>query len=409
MPASLQVLPSFGTPSLTATIACNLTGADGSDMGSAAFAVSVTATLWPTFDDAIIVSSNGFSRSIGGYGPRVVNSTDALVEAAAQQYRQRRGLQLRALDGSSASGSVLATATSSPSILLTAMEAVWGGVAIPPNSARPFSLTLFGRTPLILRSSHRSFSSGTNVIVGGIVCNGTLVSDDGSWLAAITPEPTLLCGGAAGCAYESLVVQNPPGIDAAGGLVLGAALACPPFCSGAVSGGVFPLAVLMGNGTRAFVPAAVGATGTAATPIDLSLKATDGVAAAHLAALASSAGLFYSQACSDSGFYTDPSTGACTNVSDPGFSLCAFGAGESCRLCPGGAACPGGFRAWPLPGRWSAAEVSPNVLSCVEPDARGKCLGWSATLATSQCGASYRQGSYLCAGERLEGRGAVRR
>ena len=403
-PAKIQLLPQYGTPSYAAAVSCNLTGADGTAMGSTATDVSVTATLWPVFDDVIIVSSNGFSRSVGGVGPGKVNSTNALLEAAGLQ---RRGLLPSTALTSSDTGARpgLASALSNMAAVLAAMQQEWSGVEVPLDAARPFSLTLFGSTPFVLRSRQRAFAAGTSVFISSVRCNGTVVSADGEWLATAAPDPALLCSGAtagstSSCAYAPIVVRNPPVVPLPSGDVLGASLSCPPFCSGAVGGGTFPLAPARGS---AFVLALVDAPSGAARPIDLTTTATAtvalGVLALRVSAIASSSGLFYSQACADSGIFTDPSTGACTNASDPAFSLCAFGGGAACRSCPTGAACPGGFRAWPQPGYWSPIESSTVVAPCVRPDALRKCLGWSAALGAAQCGAAYRQGSYLCSGE----------
>ena len=399
LPVSVTVLPPFGTPSFSATVSCDLTGADGSGMGSARQSVAVSATLWPTFDDVMIVSSNGFSRSIGGFGPGKVNSTAQLIAASAAASNTGRE-SARALSVSR--GSPLGLAIASTDAVLHAMMDVWGGVSLPRDTAHQFALTLLGSTPFVLRSQQSSFVNGTSVRVGSLTCNGTVVSANGEWLATMAPDPALLCSGATasgGCAYAPLIVQNPSTETA-----LGAALTCPPFCSGSVGGGIFPLAQSQAGSSPSFVPAARGSIGGFAMSIDLASAASGatvvaGVSTLHVSAIAASSGLFYSEACSDSGIYTDPSTGACTNASDPAFSLCAFGGGSACQPCFSGSICPGGFRAWPLPGYWSAAESSTSVMPCVMPDARGKCLGWSATLSAAQCGPKYRQGSFLCSGK----------
>lgn len=54
---ALSLLPSFRAPSASLQIACDLRAADGSGMGAAALNVSITATLWPTFDDVVVVAS----------------------------------------------------------------------------------------------------------------------------------------------------------------------------------------------------------------------------------------------------------------------------------------------------------------------------------------------------------------
>ena len=110
----------------------------------------------------------------------------------------------------------------------------------------------------------------------------------------------------------------------------------------------------------------------------------------------SSLGLYFALACSASGLYADPGSGACVNASDPASFLCAFGSGDNCRICPIGCLCPGGARCWSRPGYYSAAENSPSVVACPPPQSRSRCLGWAASAATTQCGVSYLQGSFLC-------------
>jgi hypothetical protein len=62
----------------------------------------------------------------------------------------------------------------------------------------------------------------------------------------------------------------------------------------------------------------------------------------------SSDSLYFSSACPSAGMY---------------------GSGSGCRPCPKGAFCPGGFRAWPLPGYWRdpSDESSYVVLTCPLP------------------------------------------
>lgn len=392
LPQRVQLLPPYGTPSFDATITCNLTGSDGAAMGTAALEVVVVATLWPTFDDVLVISSNGFSRSVAGLGPGKMNSTKELLDALDILQGPRRLSRARFFG--STGDTQLSSAIASSAASLAAMERAWGGIALSTGSARPFSLTLFGATPVVLRSRTRSFVNGTTVFLGAARCNDTVVSSDGAWLATIAPDPAHLCGGAAvggSCNYVDLVVANPTTVALPSGPALGTTLNCPPFCSGAVGDGVFPLA----SSRASFAPAVLDSTGTVALPINLA-SVVPGVARPQVVAIAASAGLFYSEACSSTGIYTDPSSGACTNASDPASGLCAFGGGDACRPCPSGALCPGGYRAWPQQGHWSAAESSAAVLQCVQPGARIKCLGWSATLGATKCGVGYLQGSFLC-------------
>lgn len=108
----------------------------------------------------------------------------------------------------------------------------------------------------------------------------------------------------------------------------------------------------------------------------------------------SGAPFFYTAACSAAGF-TDPTTGACTNSSDPAFPRCAFGAGDDCKPCPRwpttgspAAVCPGGYRAWPVSGAYTPSEGSGLILRCAPP-ATERCLGWSAAASDTVCGAGY--------------------
>lgn len=398
IPLAVQLLPQYGSPSFVGVLSCTLTGSDGSAMGVAEQNVSVTATLWPVFDDVIVVSANGLSRSVEGLGPVKVNSTDALVSAAA---RAAPAARLRGLEVGASQELSVAAAVANPAAVLAAMHAVWGGVALPIESATAFALTLFSSTPLVLRSRARAFAQGASVTIGAILCNGTVVSADGEWLVTYAPSQSALCGGGApgssACSYASVTVRNPDTIDETGSAaepMLGAALTCPPFCAGDVGSGVFPLPIAGAHGGAVSFVAATLSGGFAAA-IDLT-RVVPGVSSPKQVALAASSGLFYSQSCSVTGLFTDPSTGACTNMTDPAFAFCAFGSGDSCRPCPSGATCPGGLRAWPHQGYWSPLESSAAVIPCSEPNAQAKCLGWNAALSGALCGPGYRQGSFLC-------------
>lgn len=61
-----------------------------------------------------------------------------------------------------------------------------------------------------------------------------------------------------------------------------------------------------------------------------------------------------------------------------------------------GALCPGGSRAWPLPGYWSVDQAIPSVTPCVPPDPTSRCVGWDVANARTACGPQYRAGSLLC-------------
>lgn len=88
-------------------------------------------------------------------------------------------------------------------------------------------------------------------------------------------------------------------------------------------------------------------------------------------------GFMYVQSCAlgDSATFTDPSTGACLNVTDPRFSRCPWvdgSDGNNCKLCPPGAICSG-RKAWPLRGFWASSDASGAVYACAAPAAE-RCL-----------------------------------
>ena len=204
------------------------------------------------------------------------------------------------------------------------------------------------------------------VSLGGVLCNGTAVSDDGLWLATTTPSQEQLCASSSGCGYATLVVRNPPsdfdaGADAvrrraaaaaSGGATFysGAALACPPFCPRADAASLVPRAV--GDDASAaasFVPASVQVSASGALVMDatsslvlLSSGSAASTGSTSAGATSSggggggSTGVYYTVSCAASGLFTDPSTGACSNASDPAHARCAFGSGASCVMCPTG-------------------------------------------------------------------------
>lgn len=293
LPAQVELLPPYASPRFSGSVACTLTGSDGSAMGAAQLPFVVQPSLWPTFDDVVVVSSNGLARSTSGYGPGKTNMTAALLEALATS---PAGSGRRLTDSSGG----LAAAVSIPSVNLAAVQAVWGGSEIPDGgAANPFALTLFGAAPLVLRSRQQSFVVETVVSLGGWECSGTVVSADGKWLSTIAPTQVQVCGDGSDCSYATLVVANPPAValvNSASGEVTnvrGAVLACPPFCSGAVAGGIFPLALSATNDT--FVPATVDAARGRVAPVDLTTMR------ASTMVLSSSTGVFYATACSATG------------------------------------------------------------------------------------------------------------
>lgn len=317
---------------------------------------------------------SGFSRSVGGRG--ILNATPALLRAAQRSARRLIG-----------DASPLATALSDTSVVLQAMQDAWGAVDVSSDTGVPFSVVIFAATPLVLRSTRRSFSPLTRVRIGGVECGGTVASADGHWLAVLTPSPVALCGSeATDCSYASLSVTN-PSTDAERGVTL----SCPPFCSGVLApwSSVVPLPLESTSGYGvALVPAAAarpGALPVALGALDFGALGTGALSPVY------SPGIYFAVACSDSGIYTDPSTGQCTNQSSPGFQLCAFGGGDACKPCPQGGMCPGGFRCWSLPGFFAPLESSPVTIPCSEPGALEKCVGWSVAISQTRCGPGYLQ------------------
>jgi hypothetical protein len=261
-------------------------------------------------------------------------------------------------------------------------------------SSRPFSVTFIGSTSLALRAASRAFSPLVSVTIGGVSCTDTVVSADGQWLVTRTPTQAQMCSSSGTCADATLVLSNPPIAALAGGrrvaddatsvATRGATLSCPPFCPNMLAAAAVPLAVE--GSTDTFVPAAVLTTpaGRVVSPIDTTSLAE------------TTAGIYYAVSCTASGLYTDPTTGACTNASDPRSARCAFGSGDTCQPCPKGALCPGGSFAWPLPGYYSSSAASLRILPCTPPEPTLRCAGWNTLTGRTQCGPTYRQGSYLC-------------
>ena len=72
-------------------------------------------------------------------------------------------------------------------------------------------------------------------------------------------------------------------------------------------------------------------------------------------------------------------------------------AADVCWSCagPSGAVCPGGNRAWSLPGFWKSEESSIAVEQCLPP-ADERCVGWNVSIGSVQCGVGYKAGSAGC-------------
>ena len=347
------------------TLRCSVSDAGtGQVLASGSLAIVSSPTTWPLWDDAISVSAAGAMRSarLG----LVVNATSALLAAAATL--------------NPGSPTALASALACPLAVLLAAQGVWAHTSLPPASSisQAFTLTLVGASRVVFRAAASgAFSANqTNASLSGARCNISAVSADGAWAVLDTPSSMSLCrSDSRECGYARLVV-----VTAASPLRRGASLACPPFCPGVVGSGVVPVASSEGD----FVLGLEPSSPVGALPVALP------------AARTTSAGIFYAVECADTGLWTDPTSGACSNASDPASYGCAYGGGSACSVCPVGAVCPGGARLWPRAGFWSPSEGSPAVLACARPLPALRCLGWNALTASTQCGPGYLQGSYLC-------------
>ena len=227
-------------------------------------------------------------------------------------------------------------------------------------------------------SASRAFSpNATNATVGGTRCTISAVSNNGEWAILDTPTSKALCGSdSVECGYARLVLANAPSPG-----IRGASLACPPFCPGTVSGGVVPIisddgSIILGTDP----PSPVGALPAALPP-----------------SAVTSAGIFYAVKCADTGLWTDPASGACSNASDPASYACALGGGDACSACPSNGLCPGGSGLWPRVGLWSPSEGSGSLLACARPAPESRCLGWNALTASTLCGPAYLQLCGACA------------
>ena len=418
-------------------------------------------TLWPVFEDALLVGQTGLVRSA-----RLGAAVDASTALLGAVCGQRTG---NATGGACAE---VADTLGSPAAVLAAARAAWGALPLPPNSesSPPFSITLAGESVVVLRARPRergsspAFSNDTALRLGGSSSPSAsaagegfrgvqMASGDGLWAVVATPRPEELCGGGgdAECGYVSLSLRNRGGgsgrSGARGGRGLQATtaaaagslpeynvtLTCPPFCPNTLGvGGVYPVAL-----------GAPGVASLGVTPAGGSgVPQQAGAGAGSSAASSSSIGIYYTLKCSEvsafddegggtpsarfrgahrglaasfspadaatrplpsrpspshqTGVYTDPTSGACANASDPASLRCAWGSGGGCRPCPAGGVCPGGSRLWTRVGFWVPSEAATDVSPCAPPDADTRCTGWSAAAGQTQCGKAYRTGSYQC-------------
>ena len=281
----------FRAPKSSAELLCSIyasgpTQLDAGDpMAQTSFPLRVLPTRWPLWDDAVLVAASGLMRS-ARLGV-TLNATAALIAAAPDA------------GGPTVSGTPalpLSEALASPMAVLVAARAVWDDgdlnytlllrkAAEVSNAA--FSLTLSGSSRVVLFAGPTSRAYATlaaiNATLGGVSCNISAVSDDGAWAVLDTPTSSALCGAeeTADCGYAALRLTS-----AAFDEALGASLECPPFCPGAVSGRVVPLAIGSDFALGTDPPNSNGAL-----PALLASAESE----------ASSEGIYYAAACSQTG------------------------------------------------------------------------------------------------------------
>ena len=366
LPNVVTVGGDFGTGGGWASLSCEAFSPDsGRSIAAGTLSLAIIPTVWPVFDHAIVVSREGLLRSVA----------DGSIFNASEYFSRASCAEI-------ANCSAASAMTIAQQIFSAQFE--HGSRVETSALVQPFSVTLLGSTILVLHTNRASFDDSTTVALGNASCSEVAHSPDGRWLSFRTPAATVICPALTSsrdCGYTTLVITNRANESASS---YAGTLSCPPFCPGITGTMLVPLAMLSENDLSVrFAVASPAQAGGLATLTTVSSE--------------TSLGIYYALACSKSGLYTDPATGACTNVSNPAAALCAFGSGDSCQICPEGCTCPGGARCWTRAGFYSPSENSPAVSSCLPPLASVRCAGWSAGSAETQCGPGYLQGSYLCA------------
>lgn len=286
----------FGTSSGEGALVCRVTSTEtvGQVLAVATQPVVTEKSLWPLWDDAIIVTSFGFMRS-----PRLglsINSTHDLLRI-------------------SRSGDVLDAVHNLTAVLATA-QLLWARVALPRppssisnnNVGLGFSVTLTGSTVVVLRASQEAFRVGTTATLGMGLCSRTEVSTDGRWIAFATPSAnstcaasTLASGSTSDCGYVTLQVNTTDASEgSADGTLpssrpLGIALPCPPFCPGALS-----LDIDSNSGAAVPHPLPEGKFGFARNP-PIAGSGTPPLVLTNYISSTTSAGIYYALACEQAG------------------------------------------------------------------------------------------------------------
>jgi hypothetical protein len=341
---------------LTAAIGvgtCGVISCSTSGSSSISLPVAIQTTDILTFKDAVVVLPNGMAKSAWS---SAINVSSVLcpqppcdrVSMPWPQSAMEDAVRLAAYD--------------------------------PPGGVKPFAMTITSGVNVTLVMDRRkgvALPSGTRVLMANTDALVHWISVDGSMLHFQVPDAALLCSSADGsCGYMNLTLVSPLSSDAHPLSTCAKQLpriqansSCPPYCPNA-----FPDAVIALDGQ--LQPAMEMSDGFL-RPLPWSNKA----------------GFFVTADCIDPQ-YSRKDADICLNATLPESRSCPFGSGAFCRSCPTGALCPGGYRAWPLPGYFSDAEESNMVVSCSSP-AVDRCKGWDATVGRSACGSGYS--GYTCA------------
>jgi len=337
------VLPG-GQPVIAATLACSVT----SESAGGATVYATTALSVPLLALSIVLPVAG---------DLVLANRDGAVRSAWST----TSLPLATWTGQDVGGSNSSTNSVLASLQPDLATSIAHAVSIqPPPPGATFRVVFNGQTSLLLVAASANategsiparFSAGSTVTLGS--ANGTMswVSPDGRVALVVTPPYAAACQGrsASVCDRLPLTITPPPlpspaeisslalgGPDAtaveaallSGERSLSLPIACPPFCPGVAGGVALHMAGVEGSGTInavAGLPPPIPFAGRLMQVVPAGRSATViGSVGGAGTALAQSSGISYVESCSVGGF-EDPTSGVCTNSSDPRALRCALG------------------------------------------------------------------------------------
>jgi len=420
--------------------------------------IKLLAASWPLFTDAVVDDNSTMLRSAWGMsstvssGARVQQPAGSLLaplssmsqtDAAAAAIRYALPAASDRSFSLSLSGRTSVTLVAdvwqwrdAGAVAMVAATGVSGFLsqtcaANASSGRRNLQTDNASRGAPVLVDRRIAFLSGVRVFIGSVECTVQAVTVDGTSVRILSPSYAEVCGqapeqeAASPCGAKSLVIVNPSlltpahlrvlatggrdaialeaAINGAGALrgfpLLGAAIACPPFCPGA-GGGALPSTVQLAAATGAaatqviILPAAA-LSGASGSGLSSSGGATVTTESPSAASAGGAGGLAYVVECSSPRYNPASPLDYCLNYTHPDSRRCGFGSADTCRDCPRLAVCPGsGFRAWPIAGAWSSSERSPAVVACAVPASR--CLGFDDYAGSSMCAPGYRQSSFAC-------------